>query len=102
MPSDNAQVAVKLAPPLDTYHDAGPHSPSWETQQKDSMWSLVLLPQIHLLTFLLNRHGYMLTGLILNVTLLGIMITQLYLYYTTYRRFVAEMSRFSSRRSMQS
>ncbi|KAH6912761.1 hypothetical protein BKA70DRAFT_774347 [Coprinopsis sp. MPI-PUGE-AT-0042] len=32
------------------------------------------------------QHGYMLTGLILNVGLLGVMVTQLYLYYTTYRR----------------
>ena len=28
----------------------------------------------------------MLTGLVLNVTLLGVMITQLYIYYTTYKR----------------
>ncbi|KAG2008705.1 hypothetical protein CC2G_014104 [Coprinopsis cinerea AmutBmut pab1-1] len=31
-------------------------------------------------------HGYMLTGLIFNVLLFGIMITQVYLYYTTYKR----------------
>ncbi|KAH6909958.1 hypothetical protein BKA70DRAFT_1275576 [Coprinopsis sp. MPI-PUGE-AT-0042] len=32
------------------------------------------------------QHGYMFIGLILNVVLLGVMITQLYIYYTTYKR----------------
>ncbi|KAH6917760.1 hypothetical protein BKA70DRAFT_1553972 [Coprinopsis sp. MPI-PUGE-AT-0042] len=31
-------------------------------------------------------HSYMLTGFIFNVLLLGIMITQVYIYYTTYKR----------------
>ncbi|KAH6917755.1 hypothetical protein BKA70DRAFT_1553970 [Coprinopsis sp. MPI-PUGE-AT-0042] len=31
-------------------------------------------------------HGFMLTGIMLNVLLLGIMITQVYIYYTTYKR----------------
>ncbi|KAH6874255.1 hypothetical protein BKA70DRAFT_1350839 [Coprinopsis sp. MPI-PUGE-AT-0042] len=35
------------------------------------------------------QHGYMFIGLILNVVLLGVMITQLYIYYTTYKRSVA-------------
>ncbi|KAH6906819.1 hypothetical protein BKA70DRAFT_1401486 [Coprinopsis sp. MPI-PUGE-AT-0042] len=33
-----------------------------------------------------TQHGYMLIGLMLNVVLLGIMVTQLYIYYTTYKR----------------
>ncbi|KAH6917756.1 hypothetical protein BKA70DRAFT_1415805 [Coprinopsis sp. MPI-PUGE-AT-0042] len=31
-------------------------------------------------------HGYSLTGLMINVLLLGIMVTQLYTYYTTYKK----------------
>ncbi|KAH6906845.1 hypothetical protein BKA70DRAFT_399480 [Coprinopsis sp. MPI-PUGE-AT-0042] len=31
-------------------------------------------------------HGYALTGLMLNVLLLGIMVTQVYTYYTTYKK----------------
>jgi hypothetical protein len=37
---------------------------------------------------MLERHGYMLIGLMLNVVLLGVMVTQLYIYYTTYKRSV--------------
>ncbi|KAH6906843.1 hypothetical protein BKA70DRAFT_1493717 [Coprinopsis sp. MPI-PUGE-AT-0042] len=33
-----------------------------------------------------TAHGYILTGFIFNILLLGIMITQVYIYYTTYKR----------------
>lgn len=39
-----------------------------------------------------SRHGYMLIGLMFNVILLGVMVTQLYIYYTTYKRLVCSQS----------
>ncbi|KAH6909976.1 hypothetical protein BKA70DRAFT_1057668, partial [Coprinopsis sp. MPI-PUGE-AT-0042] len=42
------------------------------------------------------RHGYMLTGVIINVTLLGVMIAQCYIYYTTYKRDRAWIKLFAA------
>lgn len=33
-----------------------------------------------------SQHGYMLTGLVINFMLLGLMVAQLYIYYTTYKK----------------
>jgi hypothetical protein len=35
---------------------------------------------------IVNSHGPMLIGTMINIFLYGIMITQVYIYYTTYKR----------------
>jgi hypothetical protein len=40
------------------------------------------------------RHGFILTGFVFNVLLLGIMITQVYLYYTRYARYAWIQTRY--------